>query len=176
MSKLIVVEKDIVSNFGKDKHSVMGTNKNSGAPVSSQFSYDFSGKVKEKNSGNDFVTISSIKIITKGNNECPQPQDEKHEPQKVTSTEPEMAAYESWAANIVPDSIGFGMLAPDEPDNNGENSNDAGSSFVTIKGAPVILDEDNFDTCHFNGLTNKGRAPNSTVKAEGQNFVTVTES
>jgi len=176
MSKLIIVEKDIVSNFGQDKHSVVGKDKVSKLPVPNQFSYDFSGKVKEKNSGNDFVTISSIKIITKGNNECPQ--DKDHKASEVTLTE--KAAYELWAK--VNDLIGFGIITPvgipakDDPDNNGENSNDAGSSFVTIKGAPVILDGDNFDTCHFDGLTNKGRAPNSTVKAEGQNFVTVTES
>ncbi|RMD99110.1 MAG: hypothetical protein D6814_06185 [Calditrichaeota bacterium] len=172
MAKLIVVENDVVS--GVDKHSVYGTNNSSGSPVMAQFSYDFSGKVVEKSGGNDFVTIAGKIVITKGNNECPQMVD--HMMANDKGTDP--VTFETWSSSNAPAGFGFvvgGAPLPNEPDNNGENNSDAGSSFVTIEGAPVILDGDPFDTCNAVGTSNSGRAKNSTVEASNQDFVTVSE-
>jgi hypothetical protein len=176
MTKLIIVENDVVSNIGMDKHSVHGTNTSSGTPVSvaNIFSYDFTGGVKEKSNGNDFVTINGKKIITKGNNECPQTQ--AHIFGNVTAAD--ISAFSAWSSNNAPDGFGFAPApapAAEEPDNNGENSRDAGSSFVKINGTAIILDKDNFDTCSVSGSSNSGRSTTSQVTSSEQDFVTTHE-
>lgn len=168
MAKLIIVENDVVSNSEDDKHSVYGETKSSPPiDVSQIFNYDFSGNVEEKEEGNDFVKISNKLIVTKGNNQCPQI--DKHSPENDVA-----GGVKNWMETNKLSGFGFPGIA-DEPDNNGENSSDAGSSFVFINGAAIILDGDSFDTCHAVGSSNKGRNKNSTVTSSRQDFVRISE-
>jgi hypothetical protein len=62
-------------------------------------------------------------------------------------------------------------LSITDPVGTGQPSSSAGSSFVKIDSAAVLLDSDKIDTCDGIVPTNS----NSTVTSEGQDFVSCSE-
>lgn len=167
MAKLITVENDKVE--GTDKHNVTGTGPNPAAPPpSAPFSGigDFQYKGKMTDALSDFVTIGGKPVALVDSKSSLNPGE----------TAPGGGHHGASGSNFVP-GAGSTALTPTTAtlsitDTIGEGtpSSIAGSGFVTIGGTKVLLDGDKIDTC--DGMS----VPmNSTVTAEGQDFVNCSE-
>ena len=155
MAKLVVVENDTVQ--GTDTHNISGMTMSPPTPVAytGTGKYDYVGKMTDSLS--TFVTIDGkpVAIVTSKSSLDPgesAPPTGRHSGPMGSSLSPTNA---NPVTLIITDLVGTGV----------PNSG-AGSAFVTIDGAKVLLDGDKIDTC--DGLSATG---NSTVTAVGQSFV-----
>jgi uncharacterized Zn-binding protein involved in type VI secretion len=154
MAKKIVVQGDKVS--GTDTHAVGGVTAGTPPPPpppyagSGKYSYD--GTMTAALS--DFVTIAGkpVAIVSSGSS--------LNSPHIASAAD----SYDPSSPGPNPVSLSFTTA----PDGTGTPSDGAGSSFVKIGGAAVLLDGDKLDTC--GGEKSHG---NSSVAASGQDFVAV---
>jgi uncharacterized Zn-binding protein involved in type VI secretion len=164
MGKKIAVENDAVE--GADWHHVSGTGPNPSAPPPTlDFvglgRFDYKGKMTDQLS--DFVSIGGkpVALVTSKSSLDPgqtAPPSGKHAGMSGSGFIPQPGPAPSPSTPT---------LSITDPVGEGRPSASAGSSFVKIGGAAVLLDGDKIDTC--DGLS----VPmNSTVTASGQDFAT----
>jgi hypothetical protein len=164
MGKLIVVENDKVE--GTDKHNVTGQATNPSpppptVPYTGVGDFDYVGKMTDQLS--DFVRIDGKQVALKNSKSALNPGENmppsgKHSGPMGNNFKPPSPKPIPWSLSIK-DPIGEGTPGAT-----------SGSSFVTVNGVAVLLDDDKIDTC--DGL---GVPMNSTVTAENQDFVSCSE-
>lgn len=160
MSKLVAVQNDKVE--GTDRHNVQGNATNPSpppptVPYTGVGEFDYAGKMTDDLS--DFVKIGGKAAALKTSKSSLNPGEAaapagKHSGPQGKNFAPPAPAPIPLSLSIK-DTIGAGVP-----------SAAAGSQFVKIGGAAVLLDGDKIDTC--DGL---GVPMNSTVTAENQDFV-----
>lgn len=164
MSKLVVVENDKVE--GTDKHNVSGNATNPSAPpptvsYSGVGDFDYVGKMTDQLS--DFVKVDGKPVAVK---------DSKSSLNPGESTAPAGKHSGPAGKNFVPPApvpIAFSLSISDAVGEGKPNAS-SGSSFVKIDSVAVLLDGDKIDTCDGVGVP-----MNSTVTAENQDFVSLSE-
>ena len=165
MAKLIVVENDKVE--GTDKHNVAG---NAVPPVTPPPTvpyvgvgdFDYAGKMTDQLS--DFAKVGGKPVALKSSKSSLNPGESaapagRHSGPQGKSLMP--------SAPNTPVAISLSIT---DPVGEGKPSATSGSTFVKVDSKPVLLDGDKIDTC--DGL---GVPMNSTVTAEGQDFVNCSE-
>jgi hypothetical protein len=156
MAKKIVVKGDKVS--GTDTHGVQGPGTTQGgqsATFTGTASYSYDGSITDDLS--DFVTVAGVPValVTSGSTLTAG----SHTPSSGTSFTP------ATPITPIPASLQFtGTVGKGKP------GQGAGSTFVEVGGAPVLLDGDKLDTCGSEPGTG-----NSSVAASEQDFVQVSE-
>ena len=167
MGKLVVVENDKVE--GTDKHNLSGPGVTaSPPPVAANYvgvgSFDYVGKMTGQLS--DFVKIGGKPVALKTSKSSLNPGEDappagKHSGPQVKNPLPILTTP---IVATVP------ALKIDDPVGEGKPSATAGSKFVKVNSEALLLDGDKIDTC--DGFS----VPmNSTVTAEGQDFVNCSE-
>lgn len=163
MPKNIVVKQDPVR--GKDTHKVLGQAANPAAPpptvvYTGQAKFEYVGSMTERLA--EFVTIGGapVAVVSSGSTlDEGEAATGKHTGAKGTEFTPASPTPIVDTTMNITDQVG-----PGTP------SSGSGSAFVTVNGDAVLLDGDAIDTCDGGGATK-----NSTVAANGQSFVTVSE-
>ncbi len=160
MGILIIVDADPVE--GTDKHNVSGNAAtNPPSPSAWVADYDYEGKITDQLS--DFVNIGGAAIATVGSKSTLNPGGNAPPAGKHSGPQ---------GSNFVPSApppVAISLVISD-PVGDGFPSTGAGSGFVSIGGEAVLLDGDSIDTC--DGLSTP---ENSTVTADGQDFVSCSE-
>ena len=167
MGKLVIVKDDKVE--GKDKHNIAGGGTTtSPPPVACPYkgiaTFDYVGKMTGQLS--DFVKVDGQAVAVKTSTSSLNPGEDapsgKHGGPQASNPTPPIAS----PCNVPPVAVSI-----TDPVGTGKPSSSAGSSFVKIDNAAVLLDGDKIDTCDGIVPTNS----NSTVTSEKQAFVSCSE-
>lgn len=166
MTKLVVINQDTVE--GTDRHNVSGNATNPASPpgpptipYAGVAEFDYVGKMTDDLS--DFVTIGGEAVAIVDSKSSLDPGEDAPPAGKHSGPQ---------GSNFLPPApspIAISLSIP-EPVGDGTPSATAGSSFVSIGGAAILLDGDSIDTC--DGLS---IPMNSTVTAANQDFVSCSE-
>ncbi len=162
MGKRVVVQGDPVS--GTDKHNVTGMATNPSPPPATvpytgvgEFAYHgaVTGQLSDLVSigGTPVALVTSRSSLNAGE---ATPPDGNH-------SGPKGGNFKPTSPKPLPDTLSI----KDSPLGTGVPNSGAGSALLTVNGTRVLLDGDQIDTC--SGLGDKA---DSTVAAQGQNFVT----
>jgi hypothetical protein len=153
----VIVEGDPVS--GSDTHKVTGnaTTPTGSVSYAGTATYPYDGTMTEQLS--DFVTIGSAPVATVDSRSTLRA---GHD---ATTGAPPFNPPATPALTPVPSSFGFVATV-----GTGAPTDGAGSSFVTVGGTAVLLDDDGFDTCG-----DERGSGNASVASAGQSVVTVAE-
>jgi hypothetical protein len=162
MGKLVVVKGDPVS--GTDKHNVSGQATNPSPPPPTvpytgvaDFKYD--GAVTGQLS--DFVRIGGVPLALVTSHSALNPGEDTSPTGKHSGPQ---------GTNFVPPTpvpVASSLSITDTPLGTGVPNAGAGSALLTVNGVKVLLDADKIDTC-----SGVGASADSTVTAQGQDFVT----
>lgn len=164
MGKLVVIENDSVS--GTDKHNVSGDATNPGAPPPTVpyvgiGDFDYDGLMTDQLS--TFVKIDGQPIALKNSKSSLRPGEDA--PPVGKHSGPMGSGFMPTAPAPIPLTLSI-----DDPIGEGNPSASSGSSFVSVDGVAVLLDQDPIDTCDGTGIT-----MNSTVTVQNQDFVSCSE-
>jgi len=163
MGKLVVVKGDPVR--GTDTHNVSGQATNPAPPPPptvpyagvADFQYD--GAVTGKLS--DFVRIGGVPVALVSSRSALNPGEDAPPAGKHSGPQ---------GTNFVPPTpvpVASTLSITDAPLGTGAPNAGAGSAVLTVGGVKVLLDADKIDTC-----SGVGKTADSTVTAQGQDFVT----
>lgn len=161
MSKLVVIQDDPVE--GIDKHNVSGNAQPPPpAPYSGIGDFDYQGKMTDELS--DFVQINGQSLALMTSKSALNPGEDIRPVGKHSG--PQGKSFQPPSPPPLPETL----MIMDPIGEGTPNLLSAGSNFVTVEGTAVLLDGDKIDTCD-----GTGSLGNSTVTANGQDFVSCSE-
>ena len=168
MGKLIVVENDKVK--GTDKHNVTGTGpllpSGTGNYVGTG-DFDYAGKMTDALS--DLVKIGGKAVAQKSSKSSLNPGETASPLGKHSG--PAGKKVVAGPGSVAPEPTPITLTISPDLVGEGKPSTASGSKFVSVASIAILLDGDAISTCDGQNPTNT----NSTVTAEGQDFVSCSE-
>jgi hypothetical protein len=156
VGKLVVVKGDPVT--GTDKHNVTATIMNTG-DYTGVGDFTYNGSVT--NQVSDFVQIAGTPVALVTSHSTLNPGEDVPPTGKHTGPQ-----GKNFVPELPPSNVASAVIK-DTPLGTGVPNAGAGSALLTVGGVKVLLNADKIDTC--SGVDAKA---DSTVTAQGQNFVT----